>query len=175
MGRQVWTLLIVAPLIVCCASGIERMSPTREAVLNSSGDIVKKINVSFTPGAQKIADNLKVDQNALLDSVRQALRARNLLNENDPHATSTIDIVITNIRVRSNLNAQLFGFMAGADKLNGDVTLHDDKGRDLNHFSVYANYAPVVLGEYAEVEARMGWLYERFAELTVQNLGGVAK
>lgn len=175
MGRHVWTLLMVAPLIVCCASGIERMSPTREAVPNASGDVVKKVNVSFMPGAQKIANHLTPDQNRLLDTVRLALRARNLLDENDPHATRTVDIVITQIRVRSNLNAQLWGFMAGADKLNGDVTLHDDKGRDLNHFSVYANYAPAVIGEYADVETRMGWLYEKFAELTVQNLEGVAK
>ena len=172
MVRKIWILLILAPLIVGCSSGIERASPTRQLVLSSSGEIVKKINLSFTPEAQKeLADNLKFNQNTLVDTVRRALQARNLYDETSPHATKTIDIVMTNIRVRSNFNALMWGFMAGADKLNGDVVLRDDKGGDLNHFSVYADYALGGLAG-AQDEARMGWLYEKFAQLTVQNLVG---
>ena len=74
-------------------------------------------------------------------------------------------------RVRSNFTAVMFGFMAGNDSITGDVVLRDAAGKELNRFEVSASYALGGLAGGMD-DARMGWLYEKFAELTVENLGG---
>jgi len=134
--------------------------------------VARQVQLSFTPEAQKdLADNLKFNQDRLLETVKRGLVARNLLNEGDPQATAVIEIRLMEIRVRSNFNAVMWGFMAGADKVRGEVMLRDGSGRELDHFEVHADYA---LGGLAGGQdgSRMNWLYERFAELTVQSLTG---
>ncbi len=56
----------------------------------------------------------------------------------------------------------MWGFMAGADRVKGDVILRDAAGRKSNCFSVYADYAFGRPGR-SQDEARMGWLYENQA------------
>ncbi len=80
-----------------------------------------------------------------------------------------MEIVVTDIRVRSNFNAVMWGFMAGADHIKGDVVLRSASGEQMDRFGVSASYA---LGGMAggQDDARMGWLYEKFAEETVTAL-----
>jgi hypothetical protein len=158
-----------------CSSGVVRPSQDHQAYVAPSAILVNKVTLSFTPEAQKeLSDNLKFNQNTLLDTVKRGLEARKLFNESDPRATQTVEIMLTDIRVRSSFNAFMWGFMAGADRVKGDVTLRDGNGRDLDHFTVYADYALGGLAG-AQDEARMGWLYEKFSQLTVQNLVGEAQ
>jgi Domain of unknown function (DUF4410) len=159
-------------LLSGCSSGVVRPTTAGRGHLVSSDVVASKVTLSFTPEAQKeLSDNLKFNQNTLLDTIKRALQARKLLDESNPKATQSIEILLTDIRVRSSFNAFMFGFMAGADRVKGDVTLRDVSGTELDHFSVYADYALGGLAG-AQDEARMGWLYEKFAQLTVQNLTG---
>jgi hypothetical protein len=169
------TALLVASsvlLLEACSSGVVRPAQEHRVYLAPSTMMVNKVALSFTPAAQKeLADNLKFNQNTLVDTVKRALEARKLLDDQNPAATQTLEIQLTDIRVRSNFNAFMWGFMAGADRVRGDVILRDPAGKDLNRFSVYADYALGGLAG-AQDEARMSWLYEKFAQLTVQNLVG---
>ena len=68
----------------------------------------------------------------------------------------------------------MFGFMAGDDHIDGDVLVHAANGSELQRFSVSASYA---LGGLAggQDSARMGWLYESFAERMMEELTGKSK
>ncbi len=163
-----------ALLLEACSSGVVRPAQEHPVYLAPATTLVNKVTLSFTPEAQKkLADNLKFNQNTLLDTVKRALDARKLLDEKGAAAGQTLEIQLTDIRVRSNFSAFMWGFMAGADRVKGDVIMRDAVGRESNRFSVYADYALGGLGG-AQDEARMSWLYEKFAQLTVQNLTGDA-
>jgi len=59
----------------------------------------------------------------------------------------------------------------GGGPYQGDVVVRGVDGKQLDKFSVSASYA---LGGLAggQDEARMGWLYEKFAEETIKTLTG---
>lgn len=172
MGRGLALVALAAAVLTGCSSGVVRPASSGRGHLVAADVVASKVNLSFTPEAQKeLSDNLKFNQNTLLDTVKRALATRKLLDEGNPKATQSIDILLTDIRVRSTFNAFMFGFMAGADRVKGDVTLRDVNGTELNHFSVYADYALGGLAG-AQDEARMSWLYEKFAQLTVDSLSG---
>lgn len=155
-----------------CASGIETKSDVTQAQFIGPNQPIRAVAISFTPAAQdELADNLKFNQNVLVDRVVRALQARSQYNAGNPSA-ETIEIRMTNIRIRSNFNALMWGFMAGADKLAGDVYLRDASGKTVNHFSVYADYALGGLAGASD-EARMGWLYDKFSQLLIQHLLGM--
>jgi hypothetical protein len=81
---------------------------------------------------------------------------------------------VTDIRVRTNFSAVMWGFMAGDDHINGIVVARSPTGDELQRFEVSASYA---LGGLAggQDEARMGWLYESFAEETLKELTGTGE
>ncbi len=162
-----------ALLLEACSSGVVRPAQEHRVYLAPATTVVNKVTLSFTPEAQKkLADNLKFNQNTLLDTVKRALDARKLLDEKGAAGSQTLEIQLTDSRVRSNFSAVMWGFMAGADRVKGDVIMRDAAtGRESNRFSVYADYALGGLAG-AQDEARMSWLYEKFAQLTVQNLTG---
>lgn len=159
--------------LVGCAAGVQHAKVDNKQYLSTKP--AKAVSISLNDEAKaKVNDNLKFDQNALLDHVKRALTAKNLLAENKPESTNTVEILVKDFRVRSNFSAVMFGFMAGNDSITGDVILKDAAGKELNKFEVSASYA---LGGLAGGQdgARMGWLYEKFAELAVENLSGTAK
>lgn len=170
--KRIAISLIVLSL-VGCAAGVTHSNIENKQYLTSKPASTVSINLN-DEAKKKINDNLKFSQDALLNHVKRALVAKNLLNEKQPDTGHTIEIVIKDMRVRSNFSAVMFGFMAGNDSITGDVVLKDSAGKELNKFEVSASYA---LGGLAggQDDTRMGWLYEKFAELTVENLSGVQK
>lgn len=107
-----------------------------------------------------------------------ASRLKNVLSGERLYAEATgidsLEIQITAIRVRSTFNAVMWGFMAGSDNVTGEVYLRDSQDRVVNHFQVHAGYALGGLGGGWQGE-RMGWLYDKFAQLTAENLTGPHK
>jgi hypothetical protein len=127
------------------------------------------VSLSLTPDAKaKAVDNLKFNPDRLLDHVRRALEAKSMIGANDKPLPK-LEVVVKSMRVRSNFSAVMWGFMAGADSIDGDIVLTDASGKEVDRFSVSASYA---LGGLAggQDDARMGWLYESFAEETVKEL-----
>lgn len=167
------TIAALVLALTACAGGVKQTSVENKQYLTTQP--ARQVSINLNDEAkQKLAENLKFNQVALLDHVKRALTAQNLLDEQKADAKNTVEIVIKDFRVRSNFSAVMFGFMAGNDSITGDVVLRDAAGKEVNKFEVSASYA---LGGLAggQDETRMSWLYEKFAELTVENLRGVAK
>jgi hypothetical protein len=140
----------------------------------SSGPIAKSISISLSDDAQKkVADNVKFNPQTLLDTVKRTLQTSKLLDENSALATRSVDIVITDMRARPNFTAIAFGFMAGADMVKGDVVTRDLQGKEIGRFEVHADYALGGLAGGMD-STRMDWLYEKFAQLTLENLQGTS-
>lgn len=171
---RVLIAVMLAVALAGCASGVKRADDTakRQAYFAGGGRLAKDVTVSMSKNAQEQqADNLKFDQARLLDTVKRMLNSKNLLAKTPDASLPTIEIVVTDIRVRSGFSAVMFGFMAGDDHVNGEVVARDQSGRELQRFEVSASYA---LGGLAggQDEARMSWLYETFAQEMVNELTG---
>lgn len=80
-----------------------------------------------------------------------------------------VDVIVTDIRTRSGFAAVMFGFMAGDDRIVGTVALADENAAQQDSFQISASYAlgGLVGGQEG---VRMGYLYEKFAELTAVEL-----
>ena len=173
-----WFLLVIGLVFLAgCASGVRRAEDKdkREAYFAGSGKVANEVTLSLSKEAQALlSDNLKFDQEKLLSTVRRALDAKGLLAKTSDSKLPKIEIVITDIRVRSNFSAIMFGFMAGSDSVTGDVIAKAGDGSELQRFTVSASYA---LGGIAggQDDTRMNWLYETFAQHTVDELTGVKK
>lgn len=170
MNRRLVPLAAAALILAGCASGVTRPSADTTPTRLSGDHQVASVSLSLTPEARKkSADNLKFNPDALLNQVRRALEANDLLNGSADHPRPNLEIQVKDMRVRSNFSAVMWGFMAGSDSVSADIVLRDPAGKELDRFEVSASYA---LGGLAggQDDARMGWLYEKFAEETVKEL-----
>jgi hypothetical protein len=156
-----------------CASGV-----TRPAAAQAGGYKLSEerkagaVSVSLSDAAkEKLKDNLKFDHEALRKHVEKALEASSVLDIAKREELPRIEIVVTDMRVRSNFSAVMWGAMAGADSIKGDIVMKDLTGKELDRFHVSASYA---LGGLAggQDSARMDWLYEAFAKETLKELTG---
>lgn len=169
-------LVVLAGVLGGCASGVKRADDPgkRQAVFSREGAVARDVTLSLDKSAQaQLAENLKFDRNRLLSMVKQALDSKNLLAKTPAAGLPIVEIIITDIRVRSNFTAIMFGFMAGEDRIAGEVIVRDGGGTELQRFAVTVSYA---LGGLAggQDDARMGWLYESFAKELVTELTGAA-
>lgn len=156
-----------------CASGVNQSNLESGQYLISHP--AKSVSIELSDEAkEKLGDNPRFSQNILLDRIKHALIAKDLLGETKPEAVNTIEIVIRSFRVRSSFSAVIFGLTADSDNIAGDIILKDPSGKELSKFEVSASYTLNSLGG-GQDEARMGWLYEKFAELTVVHLIGNSK
>lgn len=174
---------IIAPVLILmfatvfvggCASGVKRAEDKAATApaFAEAGKQCTAVTLRLTPEAQlKLPENLKFDQDRLLGTIKRALDARNIVSPVPNPSLPTVEVLITDIRARSNFSAVMWGFMAGDDHINGDVTVKSPKGQEVQRFSVSASYA---LGGLAggQDEARMGWLYETFAKHVLEELTG---
>ncbi|BAL22619.1 DUF4410 domain-containing protein [Azoarcus sp. KH32C] len=171
MSKKIISIVIVTMFLAGCASGVQRAPNMADARTSlSANQQVAKVSLSLTDEAKrKATENLKFNPDELLGHVKRALEANSLLNGSSDKSRPDLEIQVKDMRVRSNFTAVAFGFMAGADSISADVVLKDPKGNELDRFEVSASYA---LGGLAggQDSARMGWLYEKFAEVTVKEL-----
>jgi hypothetical protein len=78
-----------------------------------------------------------------------------------------MDILITNIRVRSGLSAIMLGFLAGADSITGQVTVKDGD-KTIDKFEVDISYA--FGGAMGDTDTRMSWMYESFSNKILEEM-----
>lgn len=167
--KKLLLALCVTGFLYGCSSGVQRAAetPPGQVVLSQSTQIAD-VTIGMTSAAkQKAAENLKFNHNELLDHVKRALDSQSLISQEEN--LPTVHIEVKDIRVRSNFSAVMWGFMAGADSITGDIVIKAADGRELDRFEVSVSYA---LGGLAggQDTARMGWLYEKFAEETLNEL-----
>lgn len=171
MNTKLISVVAAVALLAGCASGVTRSPGAAQQRLSAPAySQFASVSLSMTEGAKaKALDNLKFNPDELLGHVRRALEAKSLLSQAGDKQLPKLEVVVRDMRVRSNFSAVMWGFMAGADSIDGDIVLTDASGREIDRFAVSASYA---LGGLAggQDTARMGWLYESFAEEAVKEL-----
>ena len=165
---------LLALVLAACASSVQRAPEIglQQPQFDDPGEQAGSLTIDLSDEARKeAADNLKFSQEELFQMIRQSLEVNNLLAEQSDVALPTIEVTVTSVRVRSSFTAVMFGFMAGNDHINGDVTVRASNGDTLQQFSVLASYA---LGGLAggQDSSRLDWLYENFAERMTEELMG---
>ncbi len=172
--RTYLVAIAAAFVLAGCASGVKREGDTPMVAGQKVTPLpVGAVTVSLSPEAQKLAaENPKFDQEKLLYTVKRTLEVNGLI-KNDPAAPKA-EIIVTEFRVRGTFSAVMWGVMAGTDNVTGDVIVRDTSGKQLRRFTINASYG---LGGFAggQDDARLNWLYEKFAEHTVAELGGPRK
>jgi hypothetical protein len=78
-----------------------------------------------------------------------------------------MEVLITNIRVRSGMSAVILGFLAGADYITGQVFVKDGD-KVLDNFEVDISYA--FGGAMGDTDTRMNWMYESFSNKILEEL-----
>jgi hypothetical protein len=153
-------------LCAACAGTAHRTEDTSTAA--AVGTLrVKSVEARVSAKAkEQLSDNIKFDLNTLRSTVERTLSASSL---EDAGVTATLEVEVTNVYIRGSFTATMFGFMAGADNIAGNVRVLDSDGRVLRSFDVEASYA---LGGFAggQDSVRLNYLYEKFAELTRDQL-----
>jgi hypothetical protein len=170
-----WPVVLSAALAACSTGVTRHDDPDRRAAyFAGGGKVASDVSLSLNDTAKgKLADNLGFDHDRLLAAVKRAMDARGLLAKAPGVAAPSIEIIVTDIRVRSNFSAVMFGFMANNDSITGDVIARDITGKEVQRFQVSASYA---LGGLAggQDATRMEWLYNAFAAEMIKELTGTA-
>lgn len=162
-------------LFAACSSTAVRMSPASEKNILSATNKVGAVSIELDSNSkEKLKDNLKFDQEKLRQLVEKALVGYGVFDAEHKAEIGSVHILITNIRVRSNFSAVMWGAMAGADIIEGQIFLKDAKGEVVDHLKVSSAYA---LGGLAggQDSARMDWLYEAFVKEAMKLLTGQQK
>lgn len=171
MNKSLRNLLIVIGLavgLVGCGGSVKRpdgATPTAATGINKFNDVKLTLN---DEAQKQLVDNLKFDLDQFGRTVRAKLTAAQLV---DASAAHTIGVTITGVRVRSSFSAVMFGALAGADSVDGDVNVLDKDGKVLRTFKVSASYAFGGFGGGID-SVRLNYLYEKFADLTAAELSG---
>ncbi len=165
MATRYASIAVCILLLAACAG----TSVRKDGVVNSStgaltvGSIQTKVS---SVAREQLPDNVKFDLNALNSTIERTVSASNL---RDPSVANVLDIEVTNVHIRGTFSAVMFGLFAGADNLSGNVRVLDPNGKVLRAFDVSASYA---FGGAAggQDSIRINYLYEKFAELTRDQL-----
>jgi hypothetical protein len=125
------------------------------------------VNVTLSPGSQ--ASDVNVDAAALLDAIRTELRSRNLLDEQNPSATGTAEVLVESATTRATVNAVIFGQRPMAGTITGEVHLSGASGDELPPSRIVAESRFNIPDDGQKHDA-LGPLYRRFAVLTADEL-----
>lgn len=151
--------------LVGCASTVTRRPG---AAWYYAGQQFGAVRVTLTPSAErKLEDHTEFDPWQLEAAVAQALAARGLLNRESPYR---LDVQITDLRVRSTFWAFMLSFVYGADRVVGHVTLRQPATDRRLHSFVVKAYNALAGWVTLPASVRTEWLYDEFADLTVQEI-----
>ncbi|HKE39568.1 MAG TPA: DUF4410 domain-containing protein [Casimicrobiaceae bacterium] len=160
------SIAAIALLMTACAGTAVRTAGPNTA--STAGALtVRSIEARVSPKAkEQLPENIKFDLDALSSTVERAIAASNL---KDGAAANTLDVEITNVYIRATFSAVMFGIFAGPDNISGNVRVLDAGGSVLRSFDVSASYG---FGGFAggQDSVRINYLYEKFAELTRDQL-----
>lgn len=165
-----WLAVFMALVLLGgCAGTVQRETGSLNGSAQLVGVSYRKVEISLTDSARKLqADNPQFNTQELAGYVQRHMDSYGLLQSN---AAYTVNVTIEEFRVRSALSAVMLGVLAGTDSINGRVQVLDGQGRQLHTFRVNATYG---LGGWAGGQdgMRMNWMYDKFAELTLNELMG---
>lgn len=151
-----------------CASSIERVDP--KVSYKYEGQKFQSVEITVSDKAKKdLADNPKFDLVEFKNVLMRTLESKGLLQNSSDH---NLNVLITDVRVRGTFTAIFWGFMAGADYVNGLVTIVDSANQSKHKFVSKASWALGGLGG-GQDRSRLEWMYEKFSENTADEILGL--
>lgn len=167
--QKVSCLTLVILFATGCASSVNRNTASikEEKVQIQSTQGISKVTLELNSKAkEKLADNSNFSSDALLKKINSTLQANQYIRPGIITNT-TVEITVTNIRVRTGVSAIVLGVLAGADYITGDVAIKEG-GKLIDKFEVDVNFAwGGVLGD---TDTRMNWMYESFANKMTEEV-----
>jgi hypothetical protein len=116
---------------------------------------------------KKRADNTHFSRDNLFSKINSVLTANQYLQTQSNNSNLKIEVVMTNLRVRSGVSAIMLEFLAGADSITGQVYVKDGE-RVLDNFEVDISYA--CGGVMGDTDTRLNWMYESFSNKILEEL-----
>lgn len=160
------TLLVFIFLTGCSAKVTRDEPPPASAELSDL--LIKQVDLVMSGKAKRKAKKHRgFNQYTLVDYMQRALKENGLMDE---AGTSEMEIIVEDLRVRSDISAVMFGPMAGTDFIRGNILIKDETEKVLDQFGVKVNYA--FGGLMAADDIRMDWLYEAFAKKVIETMQG---
>jgi hypothetical protein len=140
-----------------------------QAVVATTVPAFKSITLKVAPNAtDNVASSTPFEPELLLEALRTELRARKLLDEENPQLASTAEVQVSEVSVRPSTNAVVFGYQMMSGTLIGDVHL---AGAALHVLADTRLTIPV--DDENRKKDPLGPLYRRFALLTADRIQGV--
>ena len=136
--------------------------------------VLKAVSLSITPATViTLAGNSSFDAAALQAEVVAELRARGLLDSQDPRATGTAEITIDEVTSRPTVNAVTFGYQMMAGTLAGRLHVIESTGSSPADFRVNTESKwSVAVAEPGKDQLKH--LYRSFAIQSADRLAGVS-
>ncbi len=157
-------------LIQGCATEATRKSDA-EPPLAYGVTQVQAVHVTLTPEVQgQLYYNDSIKPGRVLGAMKRNLKARDMLGKPSDRHLPSIEIVINDIRARSRGASIWVGFLAGEDRIVGDVIVRDPSGKEIDRVSVKSTFAWG--GPFGTDPERMNYLYNAFAEHAAELLTG---
>lgn len=156
--------------LASCSSTVKMAGSSSEYKYN--GEKYGKINVVLSDAVKKNSKKVvRTDELDLDGKIKSYMDSEGLYDESSPNS---VNVVVNKIHVRNAFNAIMFGAMAGSDNIDGTVTLKDANETVIASFNIKASWA---LGGTAggQNATRLGWLSDKFAELTAETISGESK
>lgn len=150
-------------------SNVKESSVVKEEVVQAvKFSPLKSVDVTLDSKAQtKLADNDNFNKDKLQSKINFVLSSGKYLKAQNNNSNLKLEVVVTNIRVRSGVSAILLGFLAGADYITGQVYVKDGD-KVIDNFEVDITYA--FGGAMGDTDTRMNWMYESFATKILEEL-----
>ena len=158
--------LLIATLAGCAA---QVTRPPEAATTREPVRALTSFEIEISPACKASmanAETQKFDPAALRAVIQRTLDGAKLLS---PDGDFKLTVTIDQLRVRGTFNAIMFGFMAGADQLNGTAKLTRLDDRPVGDFKVETTYALGGLAGGLD-STRISWLYEEFAKVLTTEL-----
>ena len=166
--RRFSVLLLSLALLSGCTS--EAMRKSASPVL-PPGAKVQNIYVTLTPEVEgALWYNEDVKPNRVLGAMKRNLKERDMLGKPSDRHLPKIEIVITDVRARSEGASIWVPLLSGEDRIVGDVIVRDANGQELERLKVKTTYAWG--GPLGTNHLRMNYLYDLFAERAAEQLTG---
>ncbi len=155
-------LMAAFPLIGACSTGtIEREGqPAAQASVP-----VGNIEVTLAPDiAEVINGDRAFSKDDFIKNVQDQMAERGSFQNGAP---GSIEIQLTNFRLRSTGIVVMFGVFAGRDHLEGNVLVKNKAGQVVDTFVVHSKLGAFHAAGTAR-QSRMDWLYRKFG-FTIHN------
>lgn len=168
--------IIIASGLIGCASTVNRNTANikessvvkEEMVKVLKFSPLKSLTVTLDANAQKkLTDNTNFSRDNLYNKINSTLTASQYLQTQAINSNLKIEVVVTNLRVRSGVSAIMLGFLAGADSITGQVYVKDGE-KVIDNFEVDITYA--FGGAMGDTDTRMNWMYESFSNKILEEL-----